>query len=153
MLAYVKINMLKRCSFGGSLESGWLVTAHLERIWHQHFGICWDLELSDQSLVGQMQELKMRLLKSVVLMPVIAFPNQRCSSEPGKPCPFETFPFATGWLIATHLGLFWFSALEPLKAQQHCRKEEAGAHGQDNTARGQHFCMALSIDSSISRLI
>ena len=38
MLTDVKIEALKRCNFDASPQSEWLITAHLERIWNQHFG-------------------------------------------------------------------------------------------------------------------
>ena len=33
-----KAEQLKCCSFDASPQSEWLITAHLERIWSQHFG-------------------------------------------------------------------------------------------------------------------
>ena len=33
-----KTEHLKCCSFDASPQSEWLITAHLERIWNQHFG-------------------------------------------------------------------------------------------------------------------
>ena len=38
MLTDIKIEALKGCSFDASPQSEWLITAHLERIWSQHFG-------------------------------------------------------------------------------------------------------------------
>ena len=34
----ITTEQLKCCSFDASPLSGWLITAHLERIWSQHFG-------------------------------------------------------------------------------------------------------------------
>ena len=40
----IKMEPLKSCNFDGPSQSGWLITAHLERIWNQHFGTFWDFE-------------------------------------------------------------------------------------------------------------
>ena len=34
-----KAEQLKCCSFDASPQSEWLITAYLERIWNQHFGV------------------------------------------------------------------------------------------------------------------
>ena len=34
-----KTEYLKCCSFDASPQSEWLITAYLERIWNQHFGV------------------------------------------------------------------------------------------------------------------
>ena len=85
-----KKEKLKCCSFDASPQSEWLITAHLERIWNQHFGV---LECHIAAWLG------------------------RCKSSkraPLKCCSFDASP-QSEWLITAHLERIWsqhFGALE-----------------------------------------
>ena len=85
-----KKEKLKCCSFDASPQSEWLITAHLERIWNQHFGV---LECHIAAWLG------------------------RCKSSkraPLKCCSFDASP-QSEWLITAHLERIWsqhFGTLE-----------------------------------------
>ena len=85
-----KAEQLKCCSFDASPQSEWLITAHLERIWSQHFGA---LECHIAAWLG------------------------RCKSSkraPLKCCSFDASP-QSEWLITAHLERIWnqhFGALD-----------------------------------------
>ena len=73
---------LKCCSFDASPQSEWLITAHLERIWGQHFGA---LDCHITTWLG------------------------RCKSSkraPLKCCSFDASPLSE-WLITAHLERIW----------------------------------------------
>ena len=77
-----KTEHLKCCSFDASPQSEWLITAHLERIWGQHFGA---LDCHITTWLG------------------------RCKSSkraPLKCCSFDASPLSE-WLITAHLERIW----------------------------------------------
>ena len=77
-----KTEHLKCCSFDASPQSEWLITAHLERIWGQHFGA---LDCHITTWLG------------------------RCKSSkraPLKCCGFDASPLSE-WLITAHLERIW----------------------------------------------
>ena len=90
MLTDIKIEALKCCSFDASPQSEWLITAHLERIWSQHFGA---FGVSYHNLIKDMQAFKTEQLKC---------------------CSFDASP-QSEWLITAHLERIWnqhFGALD-----------------------------------------
>ena len=62
-----KTEQLKCCSFDASPHSEWLITAHLERIWSQHFGA---LECHITTWLGRCGSSKRSIWNVAVLMPL-----------------------------------------------------------------------------------
>ena len=62
-----KTEHLKCCSFNASPLSEWLITAHLERIWSQHFGA---LGCHIAAWLGRCKSSKKHLWSIAVLMPL-----------------------------------------------------------------------------------
>ena len=62
-----KTERLKCCSFDASSHSEWLIMAHLERIWSQHFGA---LECHITTWLGRCGSSKRSILNVAVLMPL-----------------------------------------------------------------------------------
>ena len=82
---------LKCCSFDASPQSEWLITAHLERIWSQHFGA---LECHIAAWLG------------------------RCKSSKKAPLDAFLMPLPSEWFITAHLERICFQGpLMPLPSQ------------------------------------
>ena len=62
-----KTEHLKCCSFDASPQSEWLITAHLERIWGQHFGA---LDCHITTWLGRCKSSKRSIWNVAVLMPL-----------------------------------------------------------------------------------
>ena len=127
-----KTEHLKSCSFDASPQSEWLITAHLQRIWGQHFGAldC----LSYHNLIRQVRVFKtehFKMLEFWCLSPVIvvyhgsfrenmgsafwgfglSYHNlirqmQVFKTEHLKCCSFDASPLSE-WLITAHLERIW----------------------------------------------
>ena len=125
-----KAEHLKCCSFGASPQSKWLITAHLERIWSQHFGA---LGCHITSWLSTNKSPKRSSWNVAVLMPLpsqsglsqliqresgvsiwglgLSYHNlikhmRAFKREQLKCCSFDTSP-QSEWLITAHLERIW----------------------------------------------
>ena len=137
-----KTEQLKCCSFDASSHSKWLIMAHLERIWSQHFGA---LECHIAAWLGRCKSSKKHLWSIAVLVPCwclspvrvvyygsfrenlesafwglgMSYHNvikhmQVFKTEQLKCCSFDASSHSK-WLIMAHLERIWsqhFGALE-----------------------------------------
>ena len=130
-----KMEQLRCCSFDASPQSEWLITAHLERIWNQHFGAwvclstlhllrslepsaepqvrgkdCWKFWCLSPVRVAYHGSFRENLESAFwgfgALYHSLIQQMQVFKTEQLKCCSFDAFP-QLEWLITAHLERIW----------------------------------------------